>query len=503
MKSFRERNQVAVGIASIIVLALIFLLAFEFKKLPFISHNYTVTAEFADAAGLAPGSDVRIAGLKVGTVTKVKLDGDRVLVTLSVGGGVTIPRDATAAISLKTILGTKSVVIDAQGPGPYMKTGDRIPLDRTEIPFEIYQTANATVDLLTNVNGKELNEAFKALAAITADPHRNVAGTLKGAGKVLSALGSKSQSLDTVLSKGDEILASLDASAPNIQTIISQLNTVMGVLAQRRAVVQSLLRNTDELAGQLGGLLRAKRPDLDTVLNDLHSTLALVDANLGQVEEEFEIVAFGDAQRLLATDTTGFDAELLDIYLTEAAEVLATVAEHHRVLSHNPGDRDALVTVRRQFHTLKGSGRMVGLIELGELAYQVEQVGNRLIEEDRSVTPAVLALFDVAEKSFCGWVDELRQTRRVVLDARALHEAIDAAAQEWPTAAKPQAPVLRVAATSVEPGRVKPAAPPEFATTPPTLELIELPEFGTPADEAWPQTGSRPCIRWTGLRSSV
>ena len=117
MKSFRERNQVAVGIASIIVLALIFLLAFEFKKLPFISHNYTVTAEFADAAGLAPGSDVRIAGLKVGTVTKVKLDGDRVLVTLSVGGGVTIPRDATAAISLKTILGTKSVVIDAQGPG--------------------------------------------------------------------------------------------------------------------------------------------------------------------------------------------------------------------------------------------------------------------------------------------------------------------------------------------------------------------------------------------------
>ena len=290
MKSFRERNQVAVGIASIIVLALIFLLAFEFKKLPFISHNYTVTAEFADAAGLAPGSDVRIAGLKVGTVSKVKLDGNRVLVTLSVGGGVTIPRDATAAISLKTILGTKSVVIDAQGPGPYMKTGDRIPLDRTEIPFEIYQTANATVDLLTNVNGKELNEAFKALAAITADPHRNVAGTLKGAGKVLSALGSKSQSLDTVLSKGDEILASLDASAPNIQTIISQLNTVMGVLAQRRAVVQSLLRNTDELAGQLGGLLRAKRPDLDTVLNDLHSTLALVDANLGQVEEALKVI---------------------------------------------------------------------------------------------------------------------------------------------------------------------------------------------------------------------
>ncbi len=290
MKPFRERNQIWVGVVSIVVLALIFLIAFDFKKLPGIAHNYTVTAQFADAAGLTPGSDVRIAGLTVGTVSKVKLDGDKVLVTMSIGGDVTIPLNATAAISLKTILGTKSVVIRAVGPGRYMKNGGVIPLDRTEIPFEIYQTANATVDLLTNVNGNQLNEAFKAIAGIAADPNRNVAGTLKGAAKVLGTLGAHSESLNTVLSKGDEILTSLDASAPNIQTIISQLNTVMGVLAQRRAVVQSLLRNTDELAAELGGVLRNKRPDLDTILNDLHSTLALVDANLAQVEEALKLI---------------------------------------------------------------------------------------------------------------------------------------------------------------------------------------------------------------------
>src|SRR5204863_6377363 len=76
-----------------------------------------------------------------------------------------------------------------------------------------------------------------------------------------------------------------------------------------------------------------------------------------------------ETQRLLATDTTGLDAELLDIYLTEAAEVLDTVVEQHRVLELNPGDREALATMRRQFHTLKGSGRMVGLTRLGELAW--------------------------------------------------------------------------------------------------------------------------------------
>ena len=115
----------------------------------------------------------------------------------------------------------------------------------------------------------------------------------------------------------------------------------------------------------------------------------------GGVADAPEISA--ETQRLLATDTSTLDAELLDIYLTEAAEVLDTVVEHHRILTLNPGDREALATVRRQFHTLKGSGRMVGLADLGELAWEVEQVHNRLIEEDRAVSPSVLAMIDVAQ----------------------------------------------------------------------------------------------------------
>ncbi len=78
-------------------------------------------------------------------------------------------------------------------------------------------------------------------------------------------------------------------------------------------------------------------------------------------------------------------------------EVLDTVAASiARSSTDNPGDREALRTVRRRFHTLKGSGRMVGLAELGEIAFEVEKIHNRLLEEERSVTPAVLAMIDVA-----------------------------------------------------------------------------------------------------------
>src|SRR5207302_102544 len=67
-----------------------------------------------------------------------------------------------------------------------------------------------------------------------------------------------------------------------------------------------------------------------------------------------------ETMRLLETDAAQFDAELLDIYLTEADEVLDSVASNAARLVAQP-DREALTTVRRGFHTLKGSGRMVGL----------------------------------------------------------------------------------------------------------------------------------------------
>ena len=290
MKSFRDRNPLRVGLMSLAAMLALLLLAFTFQRLPFIARSYTLTAEFADAAGLSPANEVRVAGIKVGEVKKVSLGADRVFVTLEIRNNVQIPSQSTAAISLKTILGTKSVTIDATKSGEPLGDGGRIPLGRTSIPFEIYQIANATVDLLTDVDGKQLNDAFDALAGVTADPNRNLARTLDGASKVLDTLGGKRDSIDAIIKEGDRVLETLDASTPQITKILRHANVVLEVLAKRRSVVQQLLRNTDKLATQLGTLLRDKRPELDTILEDLHTTLQIVDASLGELEKALAVL---------------------------------------------------------------------------------------------------------------------------------------------------------------------------------------------------------------------
>jgi chemosensory pili system protein ChpA (sensor histidine kinase/response regulator) len=137
------------------------------------------------------------------------------------------------------------------------------------------------------------------------------------------------------------------------------------------------------------------------------------------------------------------DQELLGIFLEEAGEVVAAIAGSHAQCAQAPHDREGLTTIRRGFHTLKGSGRMVGLMELGEMAWQCEQVMNKWLKDDRHASAALLGFIELARGSFARWVDELKQSgaaridgAEIVRQAEALKS--DGHAAPHPTAAGPE-----------------------------------------------------------------
>ena len=114
------------------------------------------------------------------------------------------------------------------------------------------------------------------------------------------------------------------------------------------------------------------------------------------------------------------DAELLSVFLEEADEVLRNIE------ASMPADsQDALTTIRRGFHTLKGSGRMVGLMDLGEIAWEIEQLLNGWLESKRPATPALVELIAAAAASFKGWIAELRAgSRKGEVDAAQIVERV-------------------------------------------------------------------------------
>ncbi|MDP3743913.1 MAG: Hpt domain-containing protein [Methylotenera sp.] len=163
---------------------------------------------------------------------------------------------------------------------------------------------------------------------------------------------------------------------------------------------------------------------LESGAHEYGLTVAAENNALAQVEpqvEKADIVAIFAANKPVApllnkVIDQALDTELQDIFLTEVEEVLATLAQNLQTLRVNATDSDALTEVRRAYHTLKGSGRTVGLVGMGEVAWAVEDLLNLVIEHKAFPTPAILAFVEKVSAEFSAWVAELHQNQKVILN---------------------------------------------------------------------------------------
>lgn len=161
------------------------------------------------------------------------------------------------------------------------------------------------------------------------------------------------------------------------------------------------------------------------------------------------------------------DAELLEIFLEEAKEVIGTLASELENLRAQPHNVDTLTNIRRSSHTLKGSGRMVGLKDLGEVAWEVEQTLNMWLRQEIDVTPELMDMIALARDVFSVWVHELSENTGNVPDASALI-ALAGRLRGGETAA---APAKSVAAEALPPEVV--AEPTPMAEVAETAGLAE------------------------------
>ncbi|MDR0736703.1 MAG: Hpt domain-containing protein [Zoogloeaceae bacterium] len=223
-----------------------------------------------------------------------------------------------------------------------------------------------------------------------------------------------------------------------------------GLLAQAKEALAVLSRRQDESA-QIKAVTKALEP---------MSTAAPAAAPSAETLQ----LAQAGAEEL--------DAELLAIFLEEAQGVLESMAENLTLLRQHPHDIETLTTIRRGVHTLKGSGRMVGLKDLGETAWAVEQTLNLWLRQEALVTPELLALIELTHEIFDVWVRALAAGETKMPDASGLMALAEELRGEKPVGA---------------------SAPPASVTPPPSAESQPEPMFPPePEPEPEPESESEP-----------
>jgi chemosensory pili system protein ChpA (sensor histidine kinase/response regulator) len=208
--------------------------------------------------------------------------------------------------------------------------------------------------------------------------------------------------------------------------------------ATRGAVLDNLARNigalgffTDALAQNVDGARKRFRFDVAAGL-------------FGELQYEAQatapesVTAPVAAEPVPAPEQDAVEAELLEIFIGEARDVLDVVGAALPVAHANPADQDTLTRLRRGFHTLKGSSRMVGLEQFAGAAAAIEKVMNLWLAEARAATPDLLALLAHAHGELAAWVGELaaggssRDGEMLVRAAARVQEGGEFAAPEAP-----------------------------------------------------------------------
>ncbi|MDA8359465.1 MAG: MCE family protein [Actinomycetota bacterium] len=274
MRAFTERSPKTIGAVILAVMAVV-ILAVIFLNRSVFSSGYTVTARFPDAAGVSKGTQVLVAGVPVGSVQSVTIDGNAVDVTMSIDHGVVLPRHTAAAIKVETLLGVVDLTLDPEsGWSSPLKTG--AVLTDTSVPTEFYQLQNTAGKLLQQTNAQALNGVIESLAAITQGKQQQVEQIIQGLGKLTTTISDRSGAVSQLIDSANTLSTALASRDSQLASVIDQLNTVVTGLASHSTDLASLIDNIDAAATQTNSLVGQEKPQLDQLLTHLHTTLGVV-----------------------------------------------------------------------------------------------------------------------------------------------------------------------------------------------------------------------------------
>lgn len=289
MKPFRERNPYAIGIISITVLVLVLVAAFNSDNLPIIGGGTTYSADFTEDAGLQSGDDVRIAGVKVGKVTSIGLEGDHVKVTFQVKNAW-MGNQSTADIKIRTLLGAKYVAVDPRGPSP-LNPNTAIPTSRTTSPYDVIDAFSGLSQTIQQLDTTQLAQSFQVLSQTFSNTPANVRSALDGLSALSHTISSRDAQLAQLLSNSGQISKTLASRDQQVQQLLSDGTVLLNMLNQREQAITTLLSGTQALSTQLSGLINDNQQQLNPVLSQLNQFTTMLRNNQTSLANGLSLLA--------------------------------------------------------------------------------------------------------------------------------------------------------------------------------------------------------------------
>jgi phospholipid/cholesterol/gamma-HCH transport system substrate-binding protein len=314
--SFRDRNQVVVGVLGLVCVAAAVAAVFAIGTLGLFEDEYELSAVFRDTGGIEKGADVRVAGVTVGRVTGIHPDYDagQVVISFTVEHGVELGEDTRAEITAATLLGGYYLRLSGSPEAPFLEdlpTADprrRLPLEQTQGPASLIGTLSETTTAIQAVDLDAVNQVLRELAGAT-DRNAELLPTLiQSLSDIGTTLAGREDELRRLAANSEQVTEALARRDGELVALVDTATVLLDQLAARRDELAAVLGDGSGAVAQLTATIVEHRASLDAVLTDIHVLAGAIGDNIPVINE-----SLGDAGTIFTllgrtlADTGGFD----------------------------------------------------------------------------------------------------------------------------------------------------------------------------------------------------
>ncbi|MCW2506214.1 MAG: hypothetical protein JWO79_4498 [Actinomycetia bacterium] len=244
-----------------------------------LAGGRTYRAEFTDVAGVRPGDDVRIAGVRAGHVTRLRVVRRTIAeVTFTVATEVRIARSVRAAIRYRNLAGQRYLAL-AEGPGSPDRLGENglIPLAQTSPALDLTVLLNGFRPLFQTLDPADVNSLALQIVRVLQGEPGTIASLLTHTASLTQALATRDQVVGRVVTNLNALLGAVGDRDAQLSALIGQLQRLVSALAADRSAIGQSLSNLDALSASTAALVAQGRPAIAADiagLADVTGTLA-------------------------------------------------------------------------------------------------------------------------------------------------------------------------------------------------------------------------------------
>ena len=258
-------------------------------------------AVFSDVTSLNKGDEVRMAGVRIGQVTDIKVSGsEQATVSLAVDREVKLASSVTAAIRFRNLIGQRYVSLDqgSGGQGTTLPAGSKIALENTEPALDLTALFNGFRPLFRLLSPEDINRLSYQIIKVFQGEGSTVEGLVSSTASLTQTIASRDEVIGDVITNLNTLLTTMNGRTTEIKTIISSLQDLVSGLSGDRAVIGGAVTSIGQLTVSLSGLVEEARPPLkadighlDTLAGNLAAEGKTIDRTLGNLPKKLEALA--------------------------------------------------------------------------------------------------------------------------------------------------------------------------------------------------------------------